>query len=249
MADYFDQQLVDLIEYGFPLDFDRNHQLGHTKDNHTSAIDNPSHIEAYIREELSFGAMLGPFHDQPFPIHISPFMTRDKSSSDRKRVIMDLSWPKDEAVNDEVNKYNYLGTQFQLHYPSVDDIVHKLNTLGPAAKIFNVDISRAFRHIHIDPGDIDLLGLHHNNSYYIDLSLPFGFRLGSFFFQKLSDAVCYIMNKNGHDVLLNYIDDLIYCGLPSSIHQAYEFLISLLQDFGLDISAKNCNLQIPKGSA
>ena len=72
-----------------------------------------------------------------------------------------------------------------------------------------------------------MLGLHHNNSYYIDLSLPFEFRLGSFFFQKLSDAVHYIMTKNGHDALLNYIDDLIYCGLPSSI-----------QDLGLDISAK-----------
>ena len=37
-------------------------------------------------------------------------MTRGKSSSDRKRVIMDLSWPKGEAVNDGVNNYHYLGT-------------------------------------------------------------------------------------------------------------------------------------------
>ena len=44
------------------------------------------------------------------------------------------------------------------------------------------------------------------------------------------------MNKNGHNTLLNYIDDLIYYGLPSSIHQSYEFLLSLLADLGLDIS-------------
>ena len=137
LANYFDQQLVDLIEYGFPLDFDRNRKLGLIKDNHTSAIHNPSHIGAYIREELSFGAILGPLHDQPFPIHISPFMTWEKSSS-----------------------------EFQLHYPSVDDIVHKLNTLGPAAKIFKVDISMAFCHVCIDPGDIHLLVLQYNNSYH-----------------------------------------------------------------------------------
>ena len=80
--------------------------------------------------------MLGPLNKQPFPIHNSPFMTRDKSGSDRKRVTMDFSRPKGEGVNDGVNNNIYLGTQFQLHYPSVDDIVHKLNTLGLAAKIF-----------------------------------------------------------------------------------------------------------------
>ena len=154
------------------LDFDRNKKLGCIKGNHTSAIYKPSHLEAYISEELSFGAVLGPLDKQPFPMHISPFKNRDKSGSDRRRVIMDLSWPKGEEVNDGVNNNTYLGTQFQLHYPSVDDIVHKLNSLGPAAKIFKVGISRTFRHIRIDPGDIDLLGLHRNHSYYIDLLLP-----------------------------------------------------------------------------
>ena len=52
----------------------------------------------------------------------------------------------------------YLDTQFQLHYLSVDDIVYRLNKLRPAAQIFKIDISTVFQHIHIDPGDIDLLG-------------------------------------------------------------------------------------------
>ena len=109
-----------------------------------------------------------------------------------------------------------------MHYPSVDRIVNNLNHIGPSAKMFKVDISQAFRHIRIDPGDIDLLV----------------FRLGSFFFSKLSDAVCYIMKKYGHNALLNYLDDLIYCGLPSNIDQAYECLIQLLEELGLDISWK-----------
>ena len=82
-----------------------------------------------------------------------------------------------------------------MHYPSVDRIVNKLNQISPAAKIFKVDISQAFQHVRIDPGDIDLLGLHHKGSYYIDLALPFGFRLGSFFFSKLSNGVRYIMKN------------------------------------------------------
>ena len=46
------------------------------------------------------------------------------------------------------------------------------------------------------------------------------------------------MAKNGHNALMNYIYDLIYCGLPSSIDQSYQFLLTLLQDLGLDISHK-----------
>ena len=58
-------------------------------------------------------------------------------------------------------------------------------TTGPAARIFKVDISQAFCHIRIDPGDIELLGLNHRDQLYLDLSLPFGFHFGAFFFHSL----------------------------------------------------------------
>ena len=63
-------------------------------------------------------------------------------------------------------------------------------------------------------------------------------------FSLVSDAVRNIMNKNGHNALMNYIDDLIYCGLPSNIGHSYQFLLNLLQELGLDISAKNCALVV-----
>ena len=196
-----------------------------------------SHVDKYIQEELSHNAILGPLDCKPFDVHISPFMTRNKSNSDC-RTIFDLSFPKGYSVNDGVLKDTYLGTKFQMHYPTVDTIVSTLNTLGPGANIFKVDISCAFCHLRIDPGDIDLLALQHRDKLYLDLSLPFGYRLGAFFFSKISDAVRYIMSQHGHNTLLNYIDDLIYCGLPSKSHQPYQFLVNLLQELGLDISQK-----------
>ena len=66
----------------------------------------------------------------------------------------------------------------------MDTIIQQVIETGPAARIFKVDISQAFRHIRIDPGDIDLLGLTHRDQ--LDLSLPFGFLLGAFFFQTNS---------------------------------------------------------------
>ena len=101
--------------------------------------------------------------------------------------------------------------------------------------MFKVDISRAFRHLKIDPGDLDLLGLCHNK-YFIDGSLPFGFRHGSTFFQYCSDAIRYIMTSQGYTRLYNYIDDLVYIGPPDEIYNAYNYIIKLLQQLGLDIS-------------
>ena len=97
----------------------------------------------------------------PFDLHILHFMTRPNSGSDVRRTIVDLSCPKVRSVIDGVSNNIYLGTELCLHYPFVDSIIRTLNQLGSGASIFKLNISRAFYHIPIDPGDIDLLGLQH----------------------------------------------------------------------------------------
>ena len=44
------------------------------------------------------------------------------------------------------------------------------------------------------------------------------------------------MKQHDHNALMNYIDDLIFIGLPSKIYQSYQFLLSLLKDLGLQVS-------------
>ena len=152
-----------------------------------------------IKEELSHGAMLGPMLD-----------------SDLRRTIADLSWPKGHAVNAGVPKDVYLGTKFVLNYPSIDNIVHRLIQLGPGSMLFKIDISRAFRQLKVNPGDIDLLGLK-QDSYFIDQSVPFRYRHGSIFFEKVTNSIRFIMKNNGFPDLYNYVDDLKYCDTPSTI--------------------------------
>ena len=74
--------------------------------------------------------------------------------------------------------------------------------------------------------------------YYIDQSVPFGFRHGLFFFEKVTDSIRFIMNKNGFPDLYNYVDDLLYCGLPSNIYKSFAFLSDLLHQLGLKINPK-----------
>ena len=141
-------------------------------------------------------------------------MTREKSNSLNRRVIIDLSWPIGESVNTGVTPDKYLGVHFILSYPSVDNIVSEVLRLGKGCEIFKVDISRAFRHVPIDPGDLDLLGLHWGD--FLDFSLSFGFKHGSSIFQRLSDAIRFIMSQENH-VIWNYID----VSTPSKIHRSY----------------------------
>ena len=61
---------------------------------------------------------------------------------------MDLSWSKGFCVNDAIHKCKYVDP-------------YCLDPVGPETLLYEVDISRAFRHICIDSGNIDLLGLHH----------------------------------------------------------------------------------------
>ena len=51
LTQYWDQQLLQLIEFGFPLDFNRNCPLRREGSNHSSAVDYPSDVDDYIKEE------------------------------------------------------------------------------------------------------------------------------------------------------------------------------------------------------
>ena len=114
---YWDQQLLQLLRFGFPLDFNRSCTLHNEQGNHTSATQFPLDVDAYIEEEFGYGALLDPFKENP----IENCHTRNKSNSDRRRVIIDLSWPIGASVNAGIDKDTYLNSPFALTFPTVDE--------------------------------------------------------------------------------------------------------------------------------
>ena len=77
-----------------------------------------------------------------------------------------------------------------------------LNPLGPGSFMAKTDLKSAFRLIPIHPDDWDLLGIHWNNQYYVDLYLPFGLRSAPFLFNQLSDALEWVLK---HDYGLKHV--------------------------------------------
>ena len=147
------------IEYGFPLCIDKNHVLEAEKINHKSAIDHPDDVKAYLKEEIADKAILGPFKHPPPGIHTPPFMTRDKPGAKNCRVIVDLSLPMGSSVNAGVDSERYAGAEFILTFPSIDIVTNRVLECGKNCFIAKIDISRAFRHVPVDPKDIIHLGL------------------------------------------------------------------------------------------
>ena len=98
------------------------------------------------------------------------------------------------SVNAGVDSDTYIQTPFLLTLPTLDNITQKVKENGKGSLLYKVDLVKAFRHIKLNPRDYNLLGLFLNGIYY-DSCLPFGFKHGSGIFQRMSDAVTYIMSK------------------------------------------------------
>lgn len=130
LKNYYDLEICDLLEFGFPIGFEGKTSDLHVKNqiwqykNHKGAVEFPNDIISYITKESSHKAILGPFKNNPFQdtLIISPLNTVPKKDSNDRRIIMDLSFPKGHAVNDYVDKNKYLGESTQIIFPKVDDL-------------------------------------------------------------------------------------------------------------------------------
>ena len=75
---YHDQGIVELLQYGFPIDRNNEVLLEMGGINHRGATLHQQHVDNYLRKELKEGAMIGPFENIPFkscPVAISPLST------------------------------------------------------------------------------------------------------------------------------------------------------------------------------
>jgi hypothetical protein len=197
------------------------------------------HVKNYIIEEMNEGAILGPYESLPYDdVHISPLMTRPKNEN-KRRVIVDLSYPYEygRSVNSVTYPDIYLGTAYGLKLPTVDTICDIINNTPGEVKLFKIDLARAFRQLSIDPADIVNLGLEVEGQFFLDRSLPFGWRSGTLACQRVTDCVRYILASKGI-VVTNYIDDFIgICPASLAQHQFRETL-NLLKELNLTVSGE-----------
>ena len=175
-ANYFDRDLIIFCRYGWPIshfgEFGNTNLVEYWK----GASNFPHEIENYLHKEIECKVVLGPFKENPFnrPCYFSPLNTRDKKDSLEKRIILDLSFPEGNSVNDGIDKTKYLGEDIILKFPTVDKLAQIMVSLGKGCLLFKRDLKRYYRQIFVDPVDAVKLGYRFQDNIYFDAALPMG---------------------------------------------------------------------------
>ena len=243
LVGYHDKRLVDYLEYGWPVDYTAVAPPTTSDSNHTEDLAHLASVSTYVRTELPHGALLGPFSQPPFTpwSQTSPMMTRPKKNSVNRRVIVDLSWPKPGSVNAGIRKGVYQGRPAAYTLPNIMDPADEVSRLGKGAFIWCADLARAYRQLRTCPLSIPLLGITLDGAYYTDIAPPFGCRTSSMACARTTNAVVYLMRKQGH-FLHCYLDDFVGVA-PTKVDadSAYSDLLVITQKLGLALSPAKCH--------
>ena len=235
-----DIMVIDGVTFGFPLQYMGGpiYAQGDVVENHHSARYYPEAIQQYIVKETSLGTLVGPFDTPPFTpwCHVSPLMSRPKSDSAERRIIVDLSYP-DGGINAHIPKNTIAGRPVAHTLPTIQhaiDIIHEQGIEN--AFMASVDISRAYRNFSTCPADWPLLVIKNNKEYFWDRAMPFGSRMSSYFMTSIANFIIRALHNRGVTALI-YLDDILVIGPDESqTETAYKEVLSLLTDLGLPIA-------------
>lgn len=242
LAQYHDKEICTFLEFGWPVGYHSITPPSSAEVNHPSATCHPTHISKFLETELSHGAMVGPFKAPPFKpwTRCSPLMTRPKKDTTERRVIIDLSFPHGEAVNDGINTVNFFGKDISYSLPTIGDLIARIQQQGRGAFLWKADLARAYRQLRIDPLDTPLLAIKFQDKYYLDLCPSFGCRTSSAACQRVSNALAFIMANEGHTILA-YLDDYASCHAHlDSAQEGFKKFISTTKELGLDLAIHKC---------
>ena len=142
LHNYKDKEIVSFLKYGWPISHDGKTGCTNIPLNWLGALQNAVDVRKYFEKELVNNAVLGPFYLNPFAhrAYLSPLNTRDKKDSEEKRIIINMSFPKGNSINDGIKKDSYLDEQICLKYPTVDKLVEIVKKKGKGCMLFKRDL-------------------------------------------------------------------------------------------------------------
>lgn len=225
--------LVNGLKFGFDIGTNYNPHAPTRPKNHKSALDHPEGVTVAIAKELRNGHIAGPFTSPPWSnLQCSPLGARVKDD-ESYRLIMDLSHPKGNSVNDLISK-----DDFPVEFTGFDTASDMVRRKGRNCLMFKIDIKHAFRVLPIKPSQWILMGFEWAGYFFIDFRLPFGLRSSPGIFNRFADAVCWILQHIYNLTLtIHYSDDYFFIALhPDTAVQEFETAVQAFKDLGLPVA-------------
>ena len=236
LAAHPDRQFAEYIlrglRQGFRIGFDRAKTLVAATSN--MAIPHEDVVQNYLEREVSLGRMhcVREAAKGQLQVQISPLgMIPKKNKPGKWRLIVDLSSPKGQSVNDGINS-----ECCSLEYTTVDMLAELVLQVGQGALLVKADIKEAYRNIPVHPEDQQLLGIRWNGWVYIDRVLPFGLRSAPKIFSAVADAAQWMLVQRGISDVLHYLDDFaLVASDVGSAQQAKGEMCRLFSSLGLPL--------------
>ena len=274
LATYFDaDELVAAITYGWDSDFS---EPPHPKDatrNNASALQYPEHCLHYVQKELVFGSLIGPFlpDEIPFPFFRSPFGSVDKTNSVWRRTVTDCS-QLDLGINAFINPRSHRSNPWKLTLPNSMAIVREIIRTrerypNQRVHIWKSDMSRWYRWILLDPGNVPFFAVQWDGSVYLDAALSFGNRGAALAAQRFMWAVAWMYRTRvpphqgsynrgnscrcvghcdcGENSALVYIDDTLGFSPECMSTDNFSSFLALADHLGLKLSTTEGHISPP----
>lgn len=192
-------QIVKYLQFGWPLGHDGRKLPKEAKRNHAGVTGFPRETEQYLQNEKGKGRIFGPHDRKQFQGQngISPLNSVPRKSDQKRRFILDLSFPRGKGINAGIDKDFYEGQEVDLKYPTVDDLVElifKKKKQHPNQKkiSWKRDLKSCYRQFHLCPGSVHLVGYKFQEKYWYDLVLAMGSSSSADICQKITNLVRYI---------------------------------------------------------
>ena len=188
-------------------------------------------------DEVQKGRILGPFQAPPVPdLMVSPICVIPKSDGKKFRMIFNLSHPKDKSVNDNIPDHHT-----SVAYCTVADVAHWITHNPGSWFMAKADLSDAYRMVPIAKTDWKFLGMRLGSELFIDRCLPMGAASSCAIFQRISDAIAWMVKTSSpaYCKIFNYLDDFLF--LARSHHDCEVTLktfMHLCKDVGIPVSAE-----------
>ena len=206
--------------------------------NNSSAVNHSEAISRAIRLELDRGHTCGPFCTAPLPdFRVNPLSARIKSDGSA-RLILDLSQPRGDSVNDGIDPEAFTCT-----YTSVDDAISLIfDNGGRGALIGKADIKHAFRLIPVRPDQWHLLGYRWNGCFYFDTRLSFGSRSSPRIFNDFADCLCWLFRQEANNPSIHhYLDDFYFvANSNAAAARSYQTILTLSHRLGVPLAPEKC---------
>lgn len=204
VTDFDHDFLLDGIKYGFKIIEQNVDSLWAVEvDNYASCIKYRDLVEDQINHEILHGNYV-----ITSTKHVSALGAIPKSTS-KVRLIHDASRPMALSLNDDIL------SDTSCTYMDLKD-AEKLMT--PGCFMAKVDFSSAYRSVPIHPSNYAATGLkwtfsgNSEPTYMFDAQLPFGVSKSPQIFQRLSSAVCRILERKYGFKVIAYLDDFLIFG-------------------------------------